>query len=790
MAGFKLDIWSANHQTLIPSSLKKGHQINDSVYINLQNVVKTLVLVIGKIFLQDLWLAKINWDDELVDKHRSSWLKYQNSLTDLNAIRIDRWLTMRARSMAEIHGFSDSSSRAYAATVYVRITSEKGTVHVNLLAVKTKVSPVKTVSIPNIKLCGATLLVRLIKNVQRLDFLKPVPVIAWSDSQVVLVWIKQHPSRWKQFVANRVSTIQTELPNARWQYVPTKSNPADLATRGMSPKELSESNLWWHGPFWLSQSPNQWPRQEKNTNSLEEHAQVNLVHRTPLDTGNDKDNFINRFFNLNRTVQVVAWCLRYVTNYRRRKQREQKEMSFITVSELSKARIALIKLTQRIEFSNDIVAVRNNQQLPRNSPLKRLNPYLDDEGVLRVMGRLRHSSVLYDTKYPPILPKNSHLAQLYVRHAHQDCWHGGTALTLSTLRTQVWVVGGLKLVKYTVRNCVKCARYRSQPVTQRMGDLPSSQVNLERPFSETDVDYASPILVRRNAGRGQASCKGYIALFVCMATKAVHLEAVGHLTTEAFLNAYRRFAGRRRVCRKLYSDNGTNFRGADTELRNLFQEYSDFYQTATQHFATRSTEWSFIPPRAPHFGGLWEAGVKFMKRHLIKVIGDYKLTYEELSTVLTQIEACINSRPLCPLTDEPDDLAVLTPAHFLTGGTSALIFEPEPPNLPENRLTRYQLLQRMKLHYWKRWSTDYLTTLQQRVKWERRQKNLEIGQLVVVKKDGLPPAKWIIGRVMKLHPGADKEVRVVTIHTPTTTMEHPIVKVVPLLSDTTADAPI
>ncbi|XP_070517420.1 uncharacterized protein [Cardiocondyla obscurior] len=183
------------------------------------------VTVVGKIYLQDLWLAKVGWDEILTGQHLTKWKNYHASLRALNEIHVERWLRLFTNYSAELHGYADASSRAYAAVIYVRSTLENGDVQINLVAAKAKVSLIKTVSVPNLELCGATLLVRLLTHVRQLEFLKNLPVTAWLDSQITLSWIKEHPSKWKQFVANRVSMIQTQLPEARWRYVPTKQNP-------------------------------------------------------------------------------------------------------------------------------------------------------------------------------------------------------------------------------------------------------------------------------------------------------------------------------------------------------------------------------------------------------------------------------------------------------------------------------------------------------------------------------------------------------------------------------------
>ncbi|XP_048486334.1 uncharacterized protein LOC125490598 [Plutella xylostella] len=266
-------------------------------------------------------------------------------------------------------------------------------------------------------------------------------------------------------------------------------------------------------------------------------------------------------------------------------------------------------------------------------------------------------------------------------------------------------------------------------------------------------------------GRGQKTMKAYICLFVCMATRAIHLEAVTDLTAQGFMNAYRRFVARRGHCAHLWSDNGTNFVGSAKELKVLFEEGKANMSTqVAELLANDGTTWHFIPPRMPNYGGLWEAGVQSAKRHLTRVNGDTKLTYEEMATLLAQIEACLNSRPLCQLDNTLDTLTPLTPGHFLIG-------EPLMITVPDmnyedknvNLLTRWQLIQRMTQDFWRRWQNEYLNTLQQRYKWQERVPAPRIGDIVVIKQDDLPPTKWLLGFIKNVHPGADNLVRVVTV---------------------------
>jgi Integrase core domain. len=268
-----------------------------------------------------------------------------------------------------------------------------------------------------------------------------------------------------------------------------------------------------------------------------------------------------------------------------------------------------------------------------------------------------------------------------------------------------------------------------------------------------------------------------VALFICLATRAIHLELVSDYTAQDFLAAFRRFVARRGLCACLYSDNGTNFHGAYAELKALFQRTTKEHEEIAALLANDGIDWKFNPPSAPHFGGIWEAGVKSMKHHLIRLLKDKTMTFEELSTALAQIEACLNSRPLSAISDDPDDFAALTPGHFLIGSVLTSVPEPSTLDLNCSHLTRWLLVRNVFDHFWQRWRQEYLHTLQQRTKWRSSSVPAQVNQLVVIKDDNLPPGKWNLGRIIKVHPGADGQVRVVTLRTQRGTLTRPVIKI-------------
>ncbi|KYN03201.1 PREDICTED: uncharacterized protein LOC108773617 [Cyphomyrmex costatus] len=313
-----------------------------------------------------------------------------------------------------------------------------------------------------------------------------------------------------------------------------------------------------------------------------------------------------------------------------------------------------------------------------------------------------------------------------------------------------------------------------------MGQLPSERITPSRPFTHTGIDYAGPFLIKTWKGKNARTYKSYVALFVCFATSAVHLELVTDYSSDAFIAAYKRFVSRRGICTTLTSDCGTTLKGADSELRKLFSQACQESSTIAILLANNGTQWHFNPPSAPHFGGKWEAGVKSMKHHLVRVVGNATFTYEEMTTLLSQIEAVMNSRPLCPLTEDPDDLNVLTPGHFLMGCAPLTVPEPSLEFTNTARLSRWQLIQKTFESFWTRWSQECLQRYNACYKWNRVSPSLQVGTLVLVIDERYPPAKWPLGRIIATHPGQDGHTRVVTIKTQTSILKRPVVKLCPL----------
>lgn len=319
-------------------------------------------------------------------------------------------------------------------------------------------------------------------------------------------------------------------------------------------------------------------------------------------------------------------------------------------------------------------------------------------------------------------------------------------------------------------------------LTQLMAQLPQTRTTLAKPFANCGVDYLGPIGVMARPGRKPTLTKGYVCVFVCFATRAIHLELAGDATTQTFIAALRRMIARRGHITQMHSDNGTNFVGA----KNVLQE---IYKTSEWAQNTLKIQWKFQPPLSPHHGGLHEAAVKSVKHHIKRVVGSTNLTIEEWFTLLSQVEACANSRPLTALSDDINDLSALTPGHFLIGEALTTLVEPRPLlDINPAYLTRWEKAQQMLQQIWDRWHSEYLTELIKRTKWTTIQPNIKIGDLVVMHEDNSPPSKWPLARIKKVHPGKDGLVRVVTLKTSNGEYTRPITKLA-ILPATSGDNP-
>ncbi|XP_018407213.1 PREDICTED: uncharacterized protein LOC108783203 [Cyphomyrmex costatus] len=664
------------------------------------------IIVIAKLILQDLWRAGIDWDESVPQNLHARWITFKSQLTELNRLAIPRHVKYSIkRRHIQIHGFCDASQNAYGACVYIRTELDANKYRSELLCSKSRIAPLKAVSLPRLELSAALLLARLMDKVRLSIDTSDIKVYLWSDSTITLSWISSESRMFSVFVANRIGEIQRLTQATDWRHVPSGQNPADLLSRGSNPSDLIHATTWWKGPDFLQHNENFWPtnqflRQEDTSELRKIYVNIAVVDTSVI------EDILNSHSNLDRACRVVAYCLRFL------RRPAGITTHFVSHEETTAALQLMCKVVQQHSFPEEYKALSSNKSLSTSSGILTLNPFLDD-GLIKVGGRLRHSNLTQDARHPVLLPKNHELSRRIITQAHVKPVHSETI----------------------------------------MSSLPPSRITVCRPFSYYGVDYAGPLTLREGKRRNAHTHKAYIAMFVCFATKAVHIELVSDLTTDTFLAAFKRI-----------------------------------YIAQRKAFPHVQITWNFIPPNAPHCGGLWEATIKSAKFHLYRIISNAHLTFEEMQTILCDVEAILNSRPIAPLSEDPNDLAYLSPGHFLIGTTVDSFPCHDLSDISENRLVRWQRVEQLRQHFWRRWSSEYLHTLQARSKWKiSKGDQLKIGQVVLIKQQGLHPLHWLLGRVQGVHPGTDGVVRTAEIKTAKGILTRPLTRIAILPIDDSSE---
>ena len=521
-------------------------------------------------------------------------------------------------------------------------------------------------------------------------------------------------------------------------YVPSKQNPADVVSRGCLANNLVNT-MWFSGPKFLSEVEACWPKENiEDANLPQQEMKKVLLKITIVTESSIIDQLIVRHSSYLRILRIIAYVHRVFY--------KQNRSQYLTNEELQSSFYRIIHHIQQTAYKEEINSLRKEEIL--KPYLQKLTPFLDKVqccsstlSIIRVGGRLANSSLSFEAKFPALLPKDPPFTRLFVEYLHRKYLHAGSKVLLGILREKVWIVNAREVVRKVVRNCVHCFKYNPRLLQQIMGDLPADGFKAQRPFLVSGVDFCGTFYTSYRIQR-RAPYKTYVAIFVCFSSKAVHIELVSDLSTNTFLLSLKRFIGRRGIPQKLYCDNATNFVGASSKLQEFKQRFFD--EVNIKELMNFSTvigfKFSFIPPRSPHFGGLWESAVKSAKQLLVKNMSQANLTYEEFQTILVEVEAILNSRPLAPTSDDPNDGEALTPVHLLIG--SSLLALPDE-NLKHhnniNYLKRWQLVTYLKKQFWLQWVRDYVLSLQQKCKWFQSRENVKEGALVIIHEDNTPP---------------------------------------------------
>ena len=718
-------------------------------------------LLKGKKLLQELCSLKAEWDEEIGDDTRASWEQWRAGLPALEYIKIPRCLKSIAIgevSDVSLHHFSDASTVGYGACSYVRFVGVGGSIHCSLLVGKSRVSPLKPVTIPRLELTAATVAVKVGRMLEsELDY-GNLRSFYWTDSNAVLGFINNEARRFHIFVANRAHFIRTNSEISAWRHVNTEDNPADDASRGLNCLSVNSSHRWFNGPAFLWTAEDCWPKSTESNFQLENCGEMkkSVYAVNAVETLNFLDLLEKRVSNWYTLKKFVVIWLRFVEYI---VTKSVSERGAPKVAELDKAEQIILRSVQRRHFQQEVLSLSSCSEGQKSRPVRksssifRLNPMLDAEGLLRVGGRLRRSFLDDGLKHPVILPKNSHVAYMIVLWCHVSVKHGGRSLTLNEVRSNgFWIIAGNSVVRSIIHKCVTCRGLRGSTANQKMSDLPVDRVSPAPPFTYCAVDLFGPFVIKE----GRRELKRYGCLFTCLACRAIHIETTNSLDTASFINALRRFIARRGNIRILRSDNGTNFVGAERELNEACktidaEKVSRFLSKQGADFI----KWKRNPPLASHMGGVWERQIRSVRAILSALLKQHGhlLDDELFRTLLIEVEAVVNGRPLTVESlSDPNGPCPLSPSQLLTMKSSAVV-PPlgvfEKPYLFCRR--RWRRVQHIANEFWSRWSKEYLTSLQPRSKNITVFRNFQVGDIVLVKDDSLMRNEWPLAKVVSVH---------------------------------------
>ena len=760
-------LWSAGSDAFVFCvSLKSQASTRRGILSTVSTIFDPLgllapVLLPAKKMLQQLSKCKLQWDERIPDTNQEEWHEWCCKAGEIEGWTIPRLYSPYPAVTYELHVFSDASEAAYGAGAYLRVYCGESTVACSLVMGKARLAPIRPMTIPRLELTAAMVASRLRNLVVEELRISLSRVVMWTDSTIVLGYIRNTTARYKPFVSNRLVTIHDYTSPEEWRHVPTHSNPADLASRGFGAEDRVSRAMWLNGPEFLLLPESEWPPDVSlPTSSQLDDPEVKVL--TTVSTCEDTIlQFCKRYSSLDKVLRSVAWWLRFKSALRREPLNQERTLS---VNELQAAELLLLRSAQQRQFPSELERLLQHKPVLSSSKLATLDPILQ-EGLICTGSRLKFAS---EPVTPVILANKDPLTALIINDFHSKNGHVGTEQVLALTRSKYWILNGRSAVRRELAACRPCRRLTSQPVQQKMGQVLQEQLKPDLPpFFHTGVDLFGPILVKQR----RSTVKRYGVIFTCLASRAVHFEIVHSLDTDSFLGAMSRFSARRGTPAKMFSDRGTNLRAADKELREGLQVLEQDVVAST--LAGKGIAWHFNPAHASHMGGLWERLIRSTRKILQSLTHQQPaLSDEALLTFIAEVERILNSRPLTYVSSDPRDPEVLTPSKLLLLRGSC--FPPGVFDKAEPYVKRWwRQAQYLSSVFWRRWVKEYIPNLLVRQKWHRPARNLQVGDVVLVVDLHLPRGQWPLAVIQSVKLGRDDLVRSAVVKTSKSLLTRP-----------------
>ena len=714
------------------------------------------VVLTGKLILQRACHG-MDWDEPVSEELAKLWDSWLIVLGSLNELFIPRCLKATVLGLVsqrvELHTYSDACEKGYGSCCYLRLLGTDGTVVTSLLFGKSRVVPLKGSTMPRLELQAAVLGAKIGTQLASELSVDLDSCYYWCDSTIALAYIQNSRKKLKSYVRNRVTLIRELTSYTDWHYISTTDNPADIASRGSSVDHLKDS-IWFSGPPSLTSSVDMTSIDRQCFELMDDDPEVQPEPCSTLYTTSEMSNIwldsVSSVSSWTAAVKIVSMLLHIRDNRWKSKWNP-------SVDDFQKAERFMIQQLQSVHFKTELSHLTNSNSdsnLPSSSPLLRLDPFVDVDGLLRVGGRTKHSNLLEAECHPVIMPKKTHLSTLLVRHYHNLCAHQGRGITMAYIRSAgFWVLNLNSAVSSHIYHCVTCRTLRRKTEDQKMADLPPERVDPSPPFTHVGVDYFGPYEVRD----GRRYIKKWGVIFTCLYSRAVHVEVADDLTTDGFINCLRAFMALRGAVRSIHCDRGTNLVGAFNEFRKANQTIDD--PKLKEFLSLSNCDFEFNSPGSSHMGGVWERQIRSFRNALNGLLTQFhNLDTSSVRTVFYEAMNIVNSRPLSVI--DPDGLTPLTPNNLIQMKT-AVVLPPCPGRFDVDDQycrKRWRRVQAVIDMFWQRWKPLYLSSLQERQRWQKTT-GFRVGDVVLLKEDGICRGDWKMCRIDHLIVSKDGLVR-------------------------------